>query len=151
MIQILKDGVLGSLLSVWNIARIIIPIMILLQILKDYGLLDKITRKFYFLARIFKISDESILSVLVGVIFGLAYGAGVIIQSARDGNLDGRDLFLVTVFLAACHAVFEDTLLFMAVGANGFLLLVFRFGAAFALTFLLSRHEKIFAKSKLKK
>jgi len=55
----------------------------------------------------------------VGIIFGIAYGAGVLIEEARSGRLSWKDIFLINVFLSVCHAVVEDTALFMAVGANG--------------------------------
>ncbi|ABR47234.1 nucleoside recognition domain protein [Alkaliphilus metalliredigens QYMF] len=139
--EILKEAASGSFNSVYKIAIIIMPIMITLQILKDYKVLDRITKPFGFLSKIFKTSDESVLPLLVGLIFGLSYGAGVIIQTAKEGNLSRRDLILITVFLATCHAVFEDTLIFVAVGANGFILLGVRIVAAFILTYILSRRS----------
>ncbi|SCY90462.1 nucleoside recognition domain-containing protein [Alkaliphilus peptidifermentans] len=139
MINIIREAAFGSINSVYSIAIIIIPIMIALQILKDFKVLDKITQPFNFLAKIFKTSNESVLPLLVGLIFGLSYGAGVIIQTAKEGNLTKRDLTLITVFLVACHAVFEDTLIFVAVGANGFILLGTRIIAAFILTYVLSK------------
>ncbi|AOY76233.1 nucleoside recognition domain-containing protein [Clostridium formicaceticum] len=139
MIQILKEAFLGSINSVYSIAIIVIPIMVVLQLLRDYKILDKMIKPFEFLANVFKVSKESVLPLLVGIIFGLSYGAGVIIQTSKEGNVSKRDLFLITVFLASCHAVFEDTLIFMAVGASGWLLLGTRLVAAFILTFILSR------------
>jgi len=143
MMGILKEAALGSFNSVYSIAIIIIPIMIVMQLMKDYQILDKATGPFSFLSKIFNTSQESVLPFLVGIIFGLSYGAGVIIQSAKEGNLSKRDLFLITIFLVACHAVFEDTLLFVAVGANGWLLLGVRTFAAFILTYVLSKRIKI--------
>jgi len=43
------------------------------------------------------------------------------------------------VFLSVCHAVVEDTALFMAVGANGLIILLGRFIAAILITYLISR------------
>jgi hypothetical protein len=79
----------------------------------------------------------------VGLIFGLAYGSGVIIQSAQEGEIDKVSLTLVSIFLACCHAVVEDTLLFVAVGANGWLLLGLRTLAAFVVTMLVSRSVRL--------
>lgn len=150
MIEIIKEATFGSLKSIYSIAIIVIPIMITLQLLKNYKVLDKITKPFGFFARLFNTSNESVLPLLVGLIFGLAYGAGVIIQTAKEGNLSKRDLFLITAFLAACHAVFEDTLIFVAVGANGFILLGFRMVAAFILTYILSKKISISEIDRLK-
>ncbi|HHV18840.1 MAG TPA: nucleoside recognition protein, partial [Thermoanaerobacterales bacterium] len=68
-----------------------------------------------------------------------SYGAGVIIQSAKEDKLTRRDLYLLTYFLVAAHAVFEDTAIFMAFGVNGLLLLVTRLAVATVFTFLASR------------
>ncbi|MCF8011820.1 MAG: hypothetical protein K9L17_06405 [Clostridiales bacterium] len=41
--------------------------------------------------------------------------------------------------LSICHAVIEDTAIFMAVGANGFIILIGRFIMAVIITFLVSQ------------
>lgn len=74
-----------------------------------------------------------------GLVFGLAYGAGVILDSAREGGLPGRERLLLTAFLVACHAVIEDTLLFVPLGVNPLFLLLFRFAGAVILTGILAR------------
>ncbi len=89
------------------------------------------------------VSEDSAFPLAIGLVFGLAYGAGVIIKSSKDGNLDKRSLILVSIFLACCHAVFEDTLLFVTIGANGWMLLTIRIITAFVLTALISRKLKV--------
>lgn len=143
MINILKEGVLGSFETVYSIAIIVIPLMIILQVAKDYKILDKISNSSRFLTKFFGMSKESTLPLLIGIIFGLSYGAGVLIQSAKEGDLSKKDMFLISVFLITCHAVFEDTLLFVAVGANGYLLLGTRIISAIIITFILSKRLQI--------
>lgn len=137
--DILIEATTGSLQSIYSIVIIIVPIMIILQILKDYRVLDKTTAPFSFLSKMFNTSQNAVMPLLVGIIIGLSYGAGVIIQAAKEGNLTKRDLFLITVFLVACHAIIEDTLIFVAVGANGIVLFVVRLLAAFLLTYFISK------------
>lgn len=139
MMGILKEASLGSLNSVFTIAVIVVPIMIVLQILRDYNVLNKIIKPFSFFSRIYNTSEEAVLPLLVGVIFGLSYGAGVIIQAVNEGNLSKKDLYLLTIFLACCHAIIEDTLIFVAVGANPVILLGIRLVTALLLTYILSR------------
>lgn len=139
ILDILKEGIFGSAKSVYSIAIIVFPIMIGLQILKDYKILDKIANLFSFVTRVFNISSEAVFPLLVGIIFGLSYGAGVIIQSSKEGEISYRDLFLISVFLITCHAVIEDTLIFVAVGANGYFLLGIRLIAAIILTYIFSK------------
>lgn len=142
MIDILKEGIMGSFKSIYSIAIIVIPLMIVLQVAKDYKVLDKISKFLEFLTRFFNMSKESTLPLLVGIIFGISYGAGVIIQSSKEDNLSQKDMFLISVFLVACHAIVEDTLVFVAVGANGYILLTLRVVAAAVITYILSKRLK---------
>lgn len=141
IIEILKEGIIGSFNSVYSIAIIVFPIMIGLQILKDFKVLDKIANMFRFVTKLFNISVDAVFPLLVGVIFGISYGAGVIIQSSKEGDISYRDLFLISVFLITCHAVIEDTLIFVAVGANGYFLLGVRLISAILLTYVLSKRK----------
>ncbi|SET59598.1 hypothetical protein SAMN05660297_02876 [Natronincola peptidivorans] len=143
MIEIIKEATLGSVGTITTIMKYVIPIMVVLQLFRDYKILDKIVKPFEFFSRIFNISKSSVTPLLVGIIFGLSFGAGVIIQTAKEGNLSKRDLFLMVAFLAACHAIIEDTLILVAVGANGFILLGSRLVAAFIMTYLLSKYVSI--------
>ncbi len=136
----LKECILGSLNSVFTIAKIVIPLMIIIEILKDYNVLNKITKYFKPISKFFGISSNSTFPLVVGLTLGLSYGAGIIIDSAKAGELSKKDLYLVVIFLGACHAVFEDTLLFVALGANGWLLLGFRLVVAILITYFISEN-----------
>jgi hypothetical protein len=76
---------------------------------------------------------------LFGMFFGLTIGAGAILQSIKDYDVDKRSIFLISMFLSPCHAIFEDTFIMWSVGANIFPLLVARLGSAIIVTFILSR------------
>lgn len=142
MMEILKEASIGSLQSVYSIGMIVIPLMIVLQLLKNYQVLDRMGGSFRFFTKLFGISEGSIFPLLVGIIFGISYGAGVIIQSSKEGNLTKKDLWLLVVFLITCHAIFEDTLVFVKIGANGYLLFGLRLITAIILTYILSKRIK---------
>ena len=72
------------------------------------------------------IRKESILALFVGLIFGIAYGGGVLMEEARSGALNKKDAFLVALFLSLCHAMIEDTMIFLAIGANPLVIIGFR-------------------------
>ncbi|KPU26837.1 nucleoside recognition protein [Caloranaerobacter sp. TR13] len=139
LILIFKEAVNGSINSIITIAKVIIPLMILMEILKDIKFLDKLSDLLKPVARFLGVSKNSIFPLLIGLIFGLAYGAGVIIKSAKEGQLKKKDLYLLMIFLVSCHSVFEDTLLFVAIGANGWLLLGFRLITAIILTIAVAK------------
>ncbi|SKC91407.1 nucleoside recognition domain-containing protein [Maledivibacter halophilus] len=139
MTSVISEGLIGGLKSVFNIAIIVFPLMIAMEIAKDLKLLDKISDFCKPLTKWLGVSKESAFPLAIGLVIGLAYGAGIIIQNAKEGNLDKRSLILVSIFLVCCHAVIEDTLIFVAVGANGFLLLTMRLVTALILTIIISK------------
>ncbi|HHY04145.1 MAG TPA: nucleoside recognition protein [Thermoanaerobacterales bacterium] len=136
---ILKEALLGSFSSIKNIIMIVIPIMIAMEILKDSGIFEKIADLFSPLVKIFGMKKESGFPLVIGILIGISYGAGVIFETAKQENLPERDLYLLTYFLVACHAIIEDTAIFTAIGANGALLLITRLFVASLFTFLASR------------
>ncbi|NLK42981.1 MAG: nucleoside recognition protein [Tissierellia bacterium] len=135
----IKESFTGSLNSVITMAKIIIPLMVVMEILKDSNVLGKLSKKLSPIAKFLKISNEAIFPLVIGLIFGLSYGAGVIIESAEEYNIGKKDLYTLMIFLIACHAVIEDTLLFVVVGANLWFLLTIRLVVAVIITRLASR------------
>lgn len=133
------EPIFGALQQVFKLAIVVLPLMVALELSREYGLLNYLVKLTRPLTKAFKIQEESAFPLLVGLSFGLAFGAGVIIQSAQEGALNRRSLLLVTLFLACCHAVVEDTLIFVQVGANGWYLLALRVTVAMTLTLILSR------------
>ena len=135
----LKDSFIGSMSSVLTMGAIIIPLMVVMEILKDAKVLEKLSDRLNPIAKFFGISNTSVFPLLIGIIFGLAYGAGIIIDSAEEDNLSNKDLYVLVIFLLACHAVFEDTLIFAAVGANLWLLFTVRLVVAIIISYFAAK------------
>jgi hypothetical protein len=125
--------------AIWQLAVIVIPLMFVIQILKELNVLDKIAYTVHPLLRFFGMSEKAAIPLLAGIWFGLAYGAGVILEATREHPLTKREMYLIITFLVLCHAVVEDTLLFVPLGVNGWYLLGIRLLLAFVLTGLLAR------------
>mgnify|MGYP006279517675 CR=1 FL=1 len=136
----ISESIIESLKTIWTISRIIIPLMIIMEFLKEYKILDKISNGLSPIAKFLGVSKKSTFSLVIGLTLGLSYGAGVIIKNAKEGNLSKKDLYLLLIFLISCHSVFEDTFLFVAMGANGWLLLSIRITTAMILTSIVSKH-----------
>lgn len=124
---ILQEACWGSLNNVFQMAIIIIPLMLLIEIFKDLNLLEYLTSLINPLTRFIGLDQEGNLPLMAGLFFGISYGAGIIINSAQAGKLTLEDIYLINLFLVICHSLFEDTLLFAAIGANWLPLLVGRF------------------------
>ena len=80
------------------------------------------------------IKENTSTTLASGLLFGLAFGAGVMIQAVKEDGVAKKDLYLVFIFLVACHAVVEDTLIFIPLGIPVWPLLIIRVVTAIILT-----------------
>ncbi len=85
------------------------------------------------------ISTNASITMIVGFILGITYGAGILIKNAMENKMNHKDTVLSAIFLSICHAVIEDTLIFVAVGANGFVLFGIRFLLAIIVIYILQK------------
>jgi hypothetical protein len=135
--EILTNSVRITLL----LTAIIIPLMVGLALLKDSRLLDRAARFIQPVMQRLNLSHQAAYPLLAGLFLGIIFGSGVIISFGRDGSLTKRDLMLVLVFLGVCHSIIEDSVVFIALGANWWVLLGARFFlaalSAFAVSLLL--------------
>lgn len=91
------------------------------------------TRKFI------KESEKNVskgFSLSVGIILGITYGAGILINEVESGNIKKEDVFYIGTFLMICHAI-EDTLLFVIFGADFTMAVLIRTLAAIIISFIL--------------
>lgn len=131
----LQKAVLGAL----QLAMIVIPLMIGIQILKDLKWLNVFTGWMAPVTRGLGMNENTALVLTAGLIFGLAYGAGVLLQAVKEHGVSKKDATLAFIFLVACHAVVEDTLIFVPLGIPVFPLFIIRLCTAIALTLIVSR------------
>lgn len=132
-------GIKKAAFSTTMMAAVVIPLMVFVQILKDLHILTLLTRFMSPLTSTLGISRNGGFMMLAGLLFGLAFGAGIILQSVKEEPLAKRDLYLLVLFLVACHAVIEDTLIFLPLGIPVWPLLLIRIVVAFIMTMLTAR------------
>jgi hypothetical protein len=148
MAQMHYDGI-GPALANWahglvldtgvKMFLVLVAIFIILELGRRYGLLEKTLRGIGAVTRFIGLKPESGMPWLAGNVFGIVFGAGVVIETAREGRLDSKQVTLVATFLALCHGLFEDTAIFLVLGANMFWILVPRIVLAVAVTWVLSK------------
>ncbi len=112
--------------SVFQLALIVFPVMVFIQAMKDLNVLDSFAAKTRPLMRPLGLPARGAVTMASGLLFGLAFGAGVILEQARQERFTRRELTLMVLFLSACHAIVEDTLIFVPLGINVFYLLLAR-------------------------
>lgn len=135
---IVQEGLTKSIWTVLILLAVLIPIMILFEYARHYQLLEKLSRYFNWLTRWLTLSPAAAFPLAIGLFFGILFGAAVLLEFSKQNLISKRDLTLLGVFLALNHSIFEDNLLFTAVGANFLMLLISRFILAFTVTRLLA-------------
>ncbi|MCM3598548.1 nucleoside recognition domain-containing protein [Metabacillus idriensis] len=121
-------------LGIVQLALIVIPLMIIIQVLKDKGFLTVFSRWIAPFTRMLGMKENTSMTMVAGLTIGLAYGAGVMIQAVEEDGVSYKDLTLAFIFLVSCHAVVEDTLIFVPLGIPVLPLLLIRIVTAVVLT-----------------
>ncbi|MGG5252023.1 nucleoside recognition domain-containing protein [Neobacillus sp. SM06] len=133
---ILLEAVQKAGLGIFQLALIVIPLMLVIQILKDLQWLTKFSKAMGPVIRSLGMRENTSTTMAAGLFFGLAYGAGVMIQAVKEDGVSQKDLTLAFIFLVACHAVIEDTLIFLPLGIPVWPLFLIRLGVAVMITLI---------------
>ena len=139
MIAATYDISLGLFTLALKIFVIVMPLLIFLEWARTQAWFSRFIRSSGRLFHPIGLRSESLFPLMTGIMFGISYGAGVLIPQAQSGQLSRKQVFLTALFLCLCHAVIEDTLIFALVGANAWIVVVTRFAAAMAIVFAFSR------------
>lgn len=134
VIPVLLDALQTAALGIVQLAMIVMPLMIVIQVLKDLQWLQVFSRWMAPVTRALGMKENTSTTLAAGLIFGLAYGAGVMIQAVKEDGVSKKDVTIAFIFLAACHAVVEDTLIFLPLGIPVLPLLLIRLVLAIVLT-----------------
>jgi hypothetical protein len=131
---ILLHGIQKASSGILQLAIIVIPLMVIIQIMKDLKWLDALSRLLAPFMKVLGMKPNASMTLVAGLTIGLAYGAGVMIQAVQEDHVSKKDITLAFIFLVACHAVVEDTLIFVPLGIPVLPLLLIRVIVAFLLT-----------------
>lgn len=115
-----------TLLNIAQLALLLVPILIAIEIARHYQVIEKITGKTKGALRFLLLPQEAALPLLAGIFFGIVFGSALIIDYAKEGFLKKRDLLLIGIFLSISHSVVEDTFIFAVFGANPLVLITTR-------------------------
>lgn len=117
---------------------VLVPVVFTLEILHATRLFPWLVERVHRWMRWLGFEKYSLMPLLTGIVFGILLGAGVLISEAKANAQSRRQALLVGAFLGICHAVIEDTLIFVAVGASGLVILATRVPAAVVIVLILS-------------
>ena len=136
---IINEMVNGAIMTIFNLLKVLIPLMIIVEILMVYKIIEKVATKLEGLGKIMGMSKNAVFPLLVAVFMGVTYGAGTIIEINKRTPLSRKDMALVAVFMYLCHGIIETGFLFYVAGANVLVVTLGRLFFALIVTMIAAR------------
>ena len=134
----------ATLILLLKMLVIIMALMVIFEIMKDFNLIDRIVRVMTPLLKVLGLGKQSGFLWLTAALFGLAYGAAVIVEETKKEGFTEAELERLHLSIGINHAMVEDTAVFMSLGLGFFWLCLPRFAAAVLMVhgFMLYRRLK---------
>lgn len=120
------EWLLGLLkLSLWMTCLIWL-LNVLQRILYEFNLMERISRLFRPLLKVFGLGEKTSFLWIVANVVGLSYGSAVMLDEAERGNLSLREINLLNTHIGISHSNLEDLLLVSALGGVWYVILLSR-------------------------
>ncbi len=126
---------------------IITAINLIIDIMRYLGAFDLVITLLRPLTFLHGLPKKASFMWMAGILFGLAYGSGVLIAEAQTGRVDKDSLVRLNLSLGISHSLIEDTLLFVAIGASLFWVLIPRMVAAAVMVWIYALFMRFFTGS----
>ena len=117
-----------------KILLIIMALMIFMEILKRYRLIDRVVRIIEPILGLLGLDRQVGVLWMTAVVFGITYGGAVIVAETRERRLSPDQLKTLHVSIGINHAMVEDPSLFLPLGVHPFWLWIPRLVTAVAFT-----------------
>ena len=122
--QVFTDWFYSSLQLTLVLVTIVTSLMIFQRILSEFKLIDKLTKPLAPLMQIFGLPKHASLLWVVGNIVGLAYGGALMVDMIEEGQVTRKEADMVNHHLSISHSLLEDTILFVALGINIWVIII---------------------------
>jgi hypothetical protein len=126
-----------------KILVIIVGVMVLIELLKAYNLVDRCASFFAPVLGIMGLHRRTGLLWLTGALFGLVYGAAVIVEQSRELNINREEIEKLQLSIGINHAMIEDSLLFLPFVVSPVYAWLPRLVAAIAVVYLMTLWFKL--------
>jgi len=123
-IAMLKNWFIASFYLCIKMFVIIMALMILLGIMKSFNIIHHIVRVITPILKAMGLNQKVGILWITAAVFGIAYGAVVIVEEAKEGNFDRQELEKLHISIGINHSMVEDPALFLTFGLNAFWLWV---------------------------
>ncbi|MDD2277661.1 MAG: nucleoside recognition domain-containing protein [Bacteroidales bacterium] len=116
-IELMLGWVKSASLLTLKIVILVTLLMVLQEILKEFGVIKLLSKIFSPLLKLFGLPQSTSFLWIVANILGLAYGSAVMVAEVNNGTVTKQDADLLNYHIAISHSNLEDLFLFVAIGA----------------------------------
>ena len=121
-----------------KIFAIIMVIMVTIETMKAFHLIGRLIAILRPAIRFMGLDQKVGMLWLAASIFGITYGAAVIVEEAKENDFEADELTKLHLSIGINHAMIEDPALFLPLGIGAFWLWVPRLVSAFCAVWLLN-------------
>ncbi len=142
LLALLPGAALKGVVLCLELALVVLPLIVGYEMAKAYGVFERPWSRLRPALALIGLGPGALVPLLAGVFLGLLYGAGILVSVSREQGLAVSERLALAVFLVTCHAVVEDTALFVILGGSAFWILAPRLLLALGLTTWLARRGR---------
>lgn len=97
---------------------VVLGLMATMRLLDAAGISQRLNALLKPILKLVGIGESAATITVIGLSMGIAYGGGLIIHEAQSGKVPSKDVFASMTLMGFSHALIEDTLLMMLIGAH---------------------------------
>lgn len=124
LFSLLTGWLFSTFRLILKIVILISLLMILQKILQEFKLIQMLTQPLKPVLKLMGLPPSTSFLWIVGNTLGLAYGSAVMMEEVKEGRITLQDADLLNHHVAISHSNLEDVLLFAAIGASIFWMIV---------------------------
>jgi Fe2+ transport system protein B len=147
---VLKDWGIGTAYLSVKIFFIIMGLMIILGLMKSFNMIPHIVNVLNPVLKMMGLDRRVGILWIAACAFGIAYGAAVIIEEAKEGHLTKEELEKLHLSIGINHSMVEDPALFLPLGIGAFWLWIPRLITAILAVHLFDLWHRIQTKRELR-
>ncbi|NLK07409.1 MAG: nucleoside recognition protein [Firmicutes bacterium] len=115
-------GLKNGINTVWELAKVVIPLTILISVLKETGLLGTLAGKMEPLMSLLGLPGEAALALVVGYFVNIYSAIAVILAI----ELTAKQVTIIAVMITICHGLFLEGAITQKTGVKAFPLALMR-------------------------
>lgn len=124
-----------------NVFFIILGLLLLMRLLEKIGLISLVNKLLKPLLKPLGIGGEAITINLVSLTLGITYGAALFVDEVKKGKITKKELTNSIYLMSLCHALIEDSILMLSIGAKASGVLLIRILTTYVLIFIYNKYR----------